>query len=46
MSVALKAAAWAWRFTQTVTLETGEFLPLEICDSPGALETGEIRDFN
>ena len=40
MSVALKAVAWAWRFTQTVkrlpgTLETGEL------QLPGTLDTGD-----
>ena len=42
MSVALKAVAWAWRFTQTVkwlpgTLETGE------SQLPGTLDTGESQ---
>jgi hypothetical protein len=42
MSVALKAVAWAWRFTQTVkrlpgTLEIGEL------QLPGTLDTGESR---
>ena len=42
MTVALKAVAWAWRFTQTVkqlpgTLETGE------SQLPGTLDTGESR---
>ena len=42
MPVALKAVAWAWRFTQTVkrltgTLETGEL------QLPGTLDTGESR---